>query len=453
MTARRLIVEADGGSRGNPGVAGFGALVRDAASGEVLAERAEPLGLASNNVAEYSGLIAGLEEAERIDDRAAIEVRMDSKLVVEQMSGRWKIKHEDMKRLAAEAKVVAKRIAAAGGVVVYTWIPRERNKAADALSNDGMDGQSITRRPWEQRVRGGGAAAPEGDSAAVASDESAASDATDGAVRSDAGDEAAAVDSAGVDASSRAATARGTGEAKAEAPEAKSRLTGAVPAAQAKPSMGPGTRIVLVRHGATDANRDGRLAGRSAPGAPSDDLNADGQAQARAAANGVYAFLGDPCRHDGPTPVRVVSSSLLRAHRTGQLVAARFGVACATESDWDEQDFGEFDGQLVSALSASAPEVLTGLRTDPSARCPGGESYRDLAARVGAAFERQVAAGGTVVVATHRMTILAVLAHVLGMDLAHAWRLNIAPASLTSIRVWEDGNALVEFVNDTAHLR
>ena len=148
MTARRLIVEADGGSRGNPGVAGFGALVRDAASGEVLAERAEPLGLASNNVAEYSGLIAGLEEAERIDDRAAIEVRMDSKLVVEQMSGRWKIKHEDMKRLAAEAKVVAKRIAAAGGVVVYRWIPRANNKAADALSNDGMDGRSITRRPW-----------------------------------------------------------------------------------------------------------------------------------------------------------------------------------------------------------------------------------------------------------------------------------------------------------------
>ena len=71
----------------------------------------------------------------------------------------------------------------------------------------------------------------------------------------------------------------------------------------------------------------------------------------------------------------------------------------------------------------------------------------------GAAFERQVTAGGTAVVATHRMAILAVLARVLGMDLTHAWRLNIAPASLTSIRVWEDGNALVEFVNDTAHLR
>ncbi len=445
MTARRLIVEADGGSRGNPGVAGFGALVRDAASGEVLAERAEPLGLASNNVAEYSGLIAGLEEAERIDDRAAIEVRMDSKLVVEQMSGRWKIKHEDMKRLAAEAKVVAKRIAAAGGVVVYRWIPRANNKAADALSNDGMDGRSITRRPWEDARRGGSAdREPDSADSAPQLAASAATDASDGAE---------------LGGSSSGPTAQESGaagealQAEVEAQGGTGRLTAAVPPAQAKPAMGPGTRIVLVRHGATDANRDGRLAGRSAPGAPSDDLNADGQAQARAAANGVYAFLGEQCCHDGATPVRVVSSSLLRAHRTGQLVAARFGVGCETESDWDEQDFGDFDGQLVSALTTSAPQVLTGLRTDPDARCPGGESYTDLAARVGAAFERQVTAGGTAVVATHRMAILAVLARVLGMDLTHAWRLNIAPASLTSIRVWEDGNALVEFVNDTAHLR
>ncbi|HQG09934.1 MAG TPA: reverse transcriptase-like protein, partial [Dermatophilaceae bacterium] len=95
--ARRFIVEADGGSRGNPGVAGFGALVRDADTGAVLLERAEPLGLASNNVAEYAGLLAGLEGALRLDPAPDIEVRMDSKLVVEQMSGRWKIKHEDMR--------------------------------------------------------------------------------------------------------------------------------------------------------------------------------------------------------------------------------------------------------------------------------------------------------------------------------------------------------------------
>ena len=99
---RELRIEADGGSRGNPGVAGYGAVVRDA-SGAVLAERAAPLGKASNNVAEYSGLIAGLEAAAGIDPGAEVTVAMDSKLVVEQMSGRWKIKHEDMRRLALQA--------------------------------------------------------------------------------------------------------------------------------------------------------------------------------------------------------------------------------------------------------------------------------------------------------------------------------------------------------------
>ncbi|HEX5511009.1 MAG TPA: reverse transcriptase-like protein, partial [Actinomycetales bacterium] len=99
MSARRLIVEADGGSRGNPGPAGYGALVRDAATGEVLFEIGESIGTATNNVAEYRGLIAGLRAAADIDPGASVEVRMDSKLVVEQMTGRWKIKHEDMRRL------------------------------------------------------------------------------------------------------------------------------------------------------------------------------------------------------------------------------------------------------------------------------------------------------------------------------------------------------------------
>ncbi|MFZ1372773.1 MAG: reverse transcriptase-like protein, partial [Nostocoides sp.] len=141
---RELRIEADGGSRGNPGVAGYGAVVRDA-SGAVLAERAAPLGKASNNVAEYSGLIAGLEAAAGIDPGAEVTVAMDSKLVVEQMSGRWKIKHEDMRRLALQARELAGEFAAHGGSVRYVWIPRERNKAADKLSNDGMDGLTVVR--------------------------------------------------------------------------------------------------------------------------------------------------------------------------------------------------------------------------------------------------------------------------------------------------------------------
>ncbi len=151
---RRLTVEADGGSRGNPGVAGYGALVRDTETGALLAERAEPLGKASNNVAEYRGLIAGLEAAHAIDPGAEVLARMDSKLVVEQMSGRWKIKHEDMRRLALQARDVAARITSAGGTVRYEWIPREINKDADALSNVAMDGRTVNRTFAESESAG-----------------------------------------------------------------------------------------------------------------------------------------------------------------------------------------------------------------------------------------------------------------------------------------------------------
>ena len=138
---RRLIIEADGGSRGNPGPAGYGALVRDADTHRVLAERAQSVGIATNNVAEYGGLVAGLQAAVDLDPTADVEVRMDSKLVVEQMSGRWKIKHSDMQRLALQAQQLARRL----GSVRYTWVPRAQNSAADALANSAMDGKPVHR--------------------------------------------------------------------------------------------------------------------------------------------------------------------------------------------------------------------------------------------------------------------------------------------------------------------
>ena len=132
---RSVVIEADGGSRGNPGPAAYGAVLKDADTGEVIAEEGTTIGRASNNVAEYSGLIAGLRLAEQYAPDADIEVRMDSKLVVEQMSGRWKIKHPDMKPLALEAN----RLAPFG--TTYTWVPREQNKHADRLANEALDGK------------------------------------------------------------------------------------------------------------------------------------------------------------------------------------------------------------------------------------------------------------------------------------------------------------------------
>lgn len=130
----RFIIEADGGSRGNPGVAAGGAVVIDADTGEILAEVGVFVGIATNNVAEYSGLVGGLRKARQMDPVAPIHVRMDSKLVVEQMSGRWKIKHPDMRDLAREAHSII-----AGTDVTFEWIAREFNSRADAVANESMD--------------------------------------------------------------------------------------------------------------------------------------------------------------------------------------------------------------------------------------------------------------------------------------------------------------------------
>lgn len=132
---RHFVMTADGGSRGNPGPAGYGAVLHE--GNIVIAELYDYIGIATNNVAEYSGLVAGLTAIHQIDPDAVIDVRMDSKLVVEQMSGRWKIKHDGMKILAKEA------IAAhSPSLVTYTWIPREENAHADRLANRAMDERS-----------------------------------------------------------------------------------------------------------------------------------------------------------------------------------------------------------------------------------------------------------------------------------------------------------------------
>ena len=133
--ARHFKLTADGGSRGNPGPAGFGAVVTE--SGKIVAELFDVIGVATNNVAEYSGLLAGLSHIHQLDAQATVEVAMDSKLVVEQMSGRWQIKHADMRDLAKQC-----RDAHPAALVTYSWIPRDENSHADRLANKALDGGS-----------------------------------------------------------------------------------------------------------------------------------------------------------------------------------------------------------------------------------------------------------------------------------------------------------------------
>ncbi|WP_068396510.1 histidine phosphatase family protein [Kribbia dieselivorans] len=394
---RRLRIEADGGSRGNPGVAGYGAVVRDGDTGAVLIRRAAPLGKASNNVAEYRGLIAGLEAVLLIEPGAQVVAAMDSKLVVEQMSGNWKIKHPAMRTLALQARDLATEITQAGGTVMYTWIPRAQNGLADTLSNDGMDGKEIDDRSgWEAEL-GLPAAA-------------------DTRPHSDPG-----LPTFG----------------RVESPPDDLVDEDEVPATI--PHRRTPTRIVLVRHGVTAFTEQGLLDGR---GGADPELSRLGIEQAQAAARATQHLVGED-------EVRVITSSLARARQTGGIIAKALDVAPSIDPDWDEQSFGDWDGAAMKDLFATSAAEFDRLRVEPDYARPGGESHAQLSERVLSAFARVVAPGGTSVVVCHRKPIMVVLADLLEVPMAKQWRLAAAPASLSAIEIWPNREAIISFTNRT----
>ena len=136
----RAVLHTDGGARGNPGPAGIG-IVLESPDGDVLAELAEGIGETTNNVAEYKALVAGLRLAL---DRGVtdIEVRVDSELVVSQLKGRWKVRNERLRTLAAEAGSLLGRFRSAN----LEHVRRDSNARADALANQGMDAVEPGRR-------------------------------------------------------------------------------------------------------------------------------------------------------------------------------------------------------------------------------------------------------------------------------------------------------------------
>lgn len=134
----RLLIHTDGAARGNPGPAGAGAILRDAATGEVLAEVAQGLGHATNNVAEWTAVRLALEEARRLG-ASRVDLRMDSELVARQITGIYRVKHPDLKPIHAAVMALLR------GFDGYTigHVPRELNRDADRLSNVAIDGPSI----------------------------------------------------------------------------------------------------------------------------------------------------------------------------------------------------------------------------------------------------------------------------------------------------------------------
>ncbi|MFD9370547.1 bifunctional RNase H/acid phosphatase [Streptomyces sp. NPDC060020] len=448
-----FVVEADGGSRGNPGPAGYGAVVLDPATGETLAERAEYIGVATNNVAEYKGLIAGLKAARELAPDAQVLVRMDSKLVVEQMSGRWKIKHPDMKPLAAEAAKILPR-----AQVTYEWIPREKNKHADRLANEAMDAGKRGKQ-WEPSDSTAALDASAARALSVVPPSGPPGDAAAGAAAVRAA-LAAGGGTSGRGAASRGASSRGagfSGEASGGAASgvAAEPAPAAAPAAAAAadapargqgwgPDMGAPATFVLLRHGETALTPQKRFSGS---GGSDPELSPAGRRQAAAVAEALAAR---------GTVQTVISSPLRRCRETAQAVADRLGLTVTVEDGLREVDFGAWEGLTFAEVQERFPDDLQAWLDSPrAAPTGGGESFTAATRRISATRDRLLAAhaGRTVLLVTHVTPVKILVRLALGAPPEALFRMELSAASLSAVAYYADGNASVRLLNDTSHLR
>ncbi|GAA4559486.1 bifunctional RNase H/acid phosphatase [Planotetraspora kaengkrachanensis] len=415
-------VEADGGSRGNPGPAGYGAVVKDA-DGQVVAEAAESIGHATNNVAEYRGLIAGLEALVALGaEGSAVTVRMDSKLVIEQMAGRWKVKHEGLRPLALEAAALARRFR-----VTWTWIPREKNTHADRLANEAMDAAARGEK-WQAKTLPATGSATKSVTGLITG--SGTGSVTDAAADSAAG---FSTGSAGTSVTTRVEPS----ETVASSESSESGGTGWM----ARPSLRP-TSLILLRHGETRLSVDKRFSGLGDP-----SLTDVGLAQAEAVAS---RLSRKPYEIDA-----IVSSPLTRARQTAEAVAARTGVAVSVEEDLRETDFGAWEGHTFAEIQKRWPRELAAWLADPEVAPPGGESFATTALRVERARARIIEAhqGRTVLVVSHVTPIKLLVRSALDAPPQALYRMYLDLACLSVIDYYADGPCVMRSFNDTAHLQ
>lgn len=431
--ARQLVIEADGGSRGNPGPAGYGALVRDAVTGELLAERAGYLGVATNNVAEYTGLLEGLRAAAAVDPGARVHVRMDSRLVVEQMTGAWKIKHDGLRAIAAQARAVLP-----AAQVTYEWIPRAENSAADALANEAMD----TRAPAIVRDFPGSASATTGAQVgeeARAKAESGVAGGADalldgeppetgdaGAARAPSSQVSEPGETIGVPADAETG-APATGDARDTAPGRPWQPAGAFAALDPREAL----TLVLVRHGVTPLTLAGGLSGGEVPGPP---LTAQGRTQAARAADAIFRLVD--LWHDLPRPSHLVTSPMVRTQEVAAAVGRRLGLTPEVDPRLREMEFGEWESLTPAEVEERWPGDFARWFSTGTFASPGGESYQQVGERVAIAIDdlRARHAGEAVVAVGHAAMIRTIAGRALEMPPSTWARLRIPPCSLTVLR-------------------
>ena len=401
VRALSVVIEADGGSRGNPGPAGYGAVVFDAATGQVLAERLEYLGVATNNVAEYRGLIAGLYAATELGAHT-VSVRMDSKLVIEQLSGRWQVKHPSMRPLAREASGLLAGFQATS----LQWIPRELNKHADRLANQAMDAAA-----GKTGAVGGGGNPSRGERALVLVPETLAPVAlwADSPAVADASESAAA------------------------------QLPTATPTAWTPPAGAP-TRLILVRHGSTIHSPQRRYSGRNE--LPLSELGRQ-QALALAARADEFGEIA-----------AVISSPLARAKATAQAIADALSLPVQIRAGLVEADFGAWEGFTGPEVKQQWPAEFGAWLGSVETAAPGGESFAAVARRVRRVRDEIIAdyPGQAVVVVSHVTPIKILLTAALEAPLSSIFRLYLDTASVSITDYHPDGVSSVRLMNDTGHL-
>ena len=328
-----------------------------------LPERAETIGTTTNNVAEYRGLLAGLRAAAEIDPAAQVEARLDSKLVVEQMSGRWKIKDPTLRGIALEARDVLPV-----QQVSYTWVPREKNRDADALVNRVLDGKPLSDSPTP--------------------------------------------------------------------------VPTALPGWE--PDLDEPTVMLLARHGATEHSIARRFSGRDGADPA---LAPIGVEQAQALAREIQAR---------GAVSRIVSSPMRRARETAALVAASTGVAdIGIVDDLAECSFGDWEGHTFAEVMTRWPRELEAWLASTAVAPPAGESFDSHHARIDHVRRDLIAAhpGERVVVVAHVTPIKMLVEIALQAPVSALFRMELLPASLTTIAWWRDGNSSLRGFAESAHLR
>lgn len=250
-------------------------------------------------------------------------------------------------------------------------------------------------------------------------------------------------------------TGGASGESPSTATRAENRAT--APQGADEPPSGGATVLVLLRHGESAVTAQKRFSGSGGSGADADPpLSAHGRAQARQAAQ-------ELAERYGTAVTAVVTSPLTRCRRTAQAAADRLGLcgpaapdAVAVEPALRETDFGAWEGLTFAEARERHPDAMDAWLADPAAAAPpGGESFGEVAARVAAARDALLAryAGRTVLVVTHVTPIKSLVRLALGAPHAALFRFDVAPASLSEIAYYPDGNASVRGLNATAHLR